>query len=255
MRFNKYVGIDYSGAATPTTRSATLQIFMATQERGPQRICPSQRIRSRAKNWNRVELANWLLETLNDDEPTLVAIDHGLSVPGSYFDRYNISSWDEFLVDFARHWPTTRTDSTVEQFRQGNRRTGQSSELRLTERWTAGAKSVFQFDVQGSVANSTHAGLPFMLELRRAHPRLHFWPFDGWSPTDGVSVVAETFPSLFRNRYPRDERTVDQQDAYSVCKWLSEADATDRFNQYFSPPLSARQRSLVEREGWILGVY
>jgi hypothetical protein len=31
---------------------------------------------------------------------------------------------------------------------------------RLTEERAGGAKSVFHFDVQGSVAKSTHAGIP-----------------------------------------------------------------------------------------------
>jgi hypothetical protein len=51
----------------------------------------------------------------------------------------------------------------------------------LTEQWTATAKSVFQFDVQGAVAKSTYAGLPWLQYLRRECKRgLHFWPFDGW---------------------------------------------------------------------------
>jgi hypothetical protein len=54
-------------------------------------------------------------------------------------------------------------------------RTGESSELRLAEHWTSSAKSVFHFDVQGAVAKSSHAGIPW-LKWRRdgAAERLHF---------------------------------------------------------------------------------
>jgi hypothetical protein len=60
---------------------------------------------------------------------------------------------------------------------------------------------VFHFDVQGSVAKSTHAGIPCLLYLRRQlGTRLHFWPFDGWSIPAGKSVVVEVYPSLWKHR-------------------------------------------------------
>lgn len=99
-------------------------------------------------------------------------------------------------------------------------RVGEASELRLCERWTSSAKSVFHFDVRGSVAKSTHAGIPWLKRLRdEAGGRIHFWPFDGWVPALGKSVVAEVYPSIFRNRYPTEGRTADEQDAYAVACW------------------------------------
>jgi len=60
-------------------------------------------------------------------------------------------------------------------------RTGSTSELRLYEQWTSSAKSVLRFDMQGSVAKSTHAGIPWLRFLRqRLGDKLFFWPFDGW---------------------------------------------------------------------------
>jgi len=57
-----------------------------------------------------------------------------------------------------RHWPTADPDTYVEFLRNGNARTGSSSDLRLCEQWTAGAKSIFRLDIQGQVAKSTRAG-------------------------------------------------------------------------------------------------
>ena len=52
---------------------------------------------------------------------------------------------------------------------------------RLTEERARGAKSVFHFDVQGAVAKSTHAGIPWLRFIRQQRgARVHFWPFDGW---------------------------------------------------------------------------
>jgi hypothetical protein len=39
--------------------------------------------------------------------------------------------------------------------------------------------------VQGAVAKSTHAGIPWLRFIRqRLGARVHFWPFDGWDIPD-----------------------------------------------------------------------
>lgn len=87
-----------------------------------------------------------------------------------------------------------------------------------------------------------------------AADRIHFWPFDGWVPAPGKSVVAEVYPSIFRKRYAPDGRTPDEQDAYAVARWMSELDARGALAGYFNPPLTDAERAVADREGWILGV-
>ena len=137
----------------------------------------------------------------------------------------------------------------------GAKRQGDPSWLRLTELWTPAAKSVFQFDVQGQVANSTHAGLPWLRYIR-AHCReqVHFWPFDDWEIPAGRSVLAEVYPSLWMRRFPREDRNGDQHAAYAAAAWLQRADVTGSLEQHFHPPLNPQERALAEVEGWILGV-
>jgi hypothetical protein len=67
--------------------------------------------------------------------------------------------------------------------------------------------------------------------------------------------LVETYPSLFRNRYERLDRSVDQQDAYAVCHWLQETDALGRLGDFFNPPLTTEQQGQALLEGWIFGVY
>ena len=254
--FGQYVGIDYSGAATPEKRSATLQVYRSSG-RGAQPVEPPNQ-GSRARNWNRIEIYHWLGHQLDratqTGDPIIIGIDHGFSFPIDYFQRYQLNTWNSFLEDFVQHWPTDQPGATVQQFRDGSQRSGDNRELRLTERWTSSAKSVFQFDVQGSVAKSTHAGLPFLNRLRKQR-QFHCWPFDGWDVPEGVSVVSEVFPSLFRQRFDRESRTVDQQDAYAICRWLEESDRAGHLANFFHPPLSGKQRRQAKLEGWILGVY
>ena len=92
---------------------------------------------------------------------------------------------------------------------------------RLTEERAGGGKSVFHFDVQGSVAKSTHAGIPWLRFIRqRLGERVHFWPFDGWSVPPNCSVVAEVYPALRSRTFPTAGLTPDQQDAYGLERIL-----------------------------------
>jgi hypothetical protein len=85
---------------------------------------------------------------------------------------------------------------------------------RLTEERSGSAKSVFHFDVQGSVAKSTHAGIPWLRFIQqRAGERVHFWPFDGWDVPAGRSAIAEVYPRLWSRRFEPENSTGDQHDA------------------------------------------
>jgi hypothetical protein len=174
----------------------------------------------------------------------------------SYFQKYKLTTWEGFLEDFCQHWPTDDDHTYVDYLREkGPERTGSATDHRLTEQWTSSAKSVFLFDVQGSVAKSTHAGLPWLRRIKKAvGPQVHFWPFDGWQVPEGRSVIVEVSPSLVRKRYPKDGRTTDQQDAYALACWLTEMDRNSFLARYFDPPLTDEQRHIADLEGWIFGV-
>ena len=163
-----------------------------------------RRRRSPRKYWTRKGIAEWLVERLAEDVPTLVGIDHGFSFPLRYFEAHGLlPDWPRFLDDFQRHWPTDEDHTYVDFVRDGIRgngaaRMGNARWRRLTEERAGGAKSVFHFDVQGSVAKSTHAGIPWLRFIRqRLGARVHFWPFDGWDIPAGRSAIAEVYPALW----------------------------------------------------------
>ena len=257
-QFNRYIGIDYSGAETADSSCKGLRVFMAEGSGEPTQVEPPP---SPRRYWTRRGLAEWLREELDRDIPTLVGIDHAFSFPLAYFEKYRLSSnWEDFLEDFHHHWPTDAQHMYVAFIREdpsgrGLKRTGERSWLRLTERWTPTAKSVFGFGVQGEVATSTHAGLPWLLYLRKHCKRLiHFWPFDGWEIPEGKSVVAEVYPSLWTRRFPREGRDGDEQTAYAAAAWLQRADRSDSLSRFLSPSLTAEESGIAKIEGWILGV-
>jgi len=85
--------------------------------------------------------------------------------------------------------------------------------------------------------------------------RVHFWPFDGFDIPEDKSVVVEAYPSLMRRRYPAEDRSADEQDAYAVAMWLKQMDVRGVLRQYLNPPLTLPERRAAELEGWIIGVY
>ncbi len=199
------------------------------------------------------------MQRLSENQPTLVGIDHGFSFPLQYFQKYGLSlNWSFFLDDFQRHWPTDE-DIYVCFVRDGSSgngaaRSGNSRWRRLTE-IRVRAKSVFQFNVQGSVATSTHAGIPWLRYIRQnAKDRVHFWPFDGWSVPSDCSVVAEVYPALWNKSFPSEGRTSDQQDAFATAEWLRRADEDGSLETFLCPELQPEDRKTAEIEGWILGV-
>lgn len=243
LQIDLHIGIDYSEAKTPTSRLSGIQVYSAGASGEPDIVrFPTSATRKR-RNWCRKEVATWLIEVARSGRKYIAGIGHGFSFPLSYFHEFNIPSWHQFSHDFCMHWPTAGDDNTVDsirkQYAEPPIRSGSPKELRLTEKWTSSAKSVFLFDVQGSVAKSTHAGLPWLRHIRDAlSGQVHFWPFDDWHVPEGKSVLAEVYPSLFRRRYPSVDRSTDQQDAYAVSRWLLESDQANTLADYLYPLLS-----------------
>lgn len=256
--FARYVGIDYSGAETPNASLKGLRVYLAEGSAEAVEVQPPP---SPRRYWTRRGIAEWLVERLAEEPPTIVGIDHGFSFPLRYFETHQIPpDWPTFLDDFQRHWPTDADNMYVDFIRDGAHgngaaRTGNTRWRRLTELRAGGAKSVFHFDVQGSVAKSTHAGIPWLRHLRQRHgDRVHFWPFDAWAIPPGRHAVVEVYPALWKHAFAPEDRTPDQHDAYSAASWLQRADRDGALGHYLHPKMSDAEAMVARIEGWILGV-
>jgi hypothetical protein len=255
--FERYIGVDYSGAETCQSSIKGLRVYLADRLAQPCEIAPPQGPR---KYWTRKAIARWLVDRLSEAPLSLVGIDHGFSFPLPYFEKYGLPlDWPSFLDDFQRHWPTDEDNTYVDFVREGEcgnaaARCGDARWRRIAE-VRARAKSVFHFDVPGSVAKSTHAGIPWLRFLRmKAGDRVHFWPFDGWQIPPGKSVVAEVYPALWSHSFPRDGRNSDQQDAYAAAEWLRRSDLDGSLDRFLNPSMTEQERKVAEIEGWILGI-
>ncbi len=255
-RYDRYVGIDYSGAEVSTSSLKGLRIYLADRASEPIEIPPPS---SPRKYWTRKGIAEWLIEVLSQDALTLVGIDHGFSFPLRYFEYHGLHpDWPAFLDDFQKHWPTDEDHNMVDFIRNGlvgngAARTGSAKWRRITEERTR-AKSVFHFDVQGSVAKSTHTGIPWLRRIRNeVGHKVHFWPFEGWEPLAAKSTLVEAYPALWNKSFAVEGRNPHQHDAYSIAKWLRQADSTGALEGYFQPALLPGEKAIAQVEGWIFG--
>ncbi|MEK6795535.1 MAG: hypothetical protein AABZ39_12200 [Spirochaetota bacterium] len=252
--FQRYIGIDYSGAKTSDDRLPGIQAYMATGNSAPEHI----NIHPRQHNWTRRELAEWLIDSLNSsDTPAIVGIDHGFSFPISYMRERRLTAWNAFLLRFEKLWPLRNAGVCVDDIRFGKHPPplGKRDALRITEKWTSSAKSVFCFDARGSVAKSTLTGLSWLIDIRRRLKKNVFiWPYDGWLPPRGAHVIAEAYPSIFKRRYIYVTGNEHARDAFVTARWLQDMDHRNALQQYFQPFLTDEEKSTASIEGWILGV-
>lgn len=253
-RFDRYVGVDYSGRGSHNKRTSAIQIFESSSNTGEvQRINPTRFV-----NWSRSLLSERLIELLSGEERVIVGLDHGFSFPAAFLDAKGLGDWRQAREGVARAFAgPTIAEPAREEWTRGIEN---PSPLRLTERWTSSAGSVLAFQRrQGNVALSTHAGIlhlhHILARLKQQDHRPFVWPFDGWALPASGCVIAEVYPSLFSRRFLEEAPShPDQRDAWSVARWLQWVDAEALWSRYTDPPLSHAEGQQARREGWILGV-
>src|ERR1039458_5645134 len=72
-QFQRYIGIDYSGAETSDSSCKGLRVYVAEGSGDPEQLQPPT---SPRRYWTRRGLAKWLCIELDRDIPTIVGIDH-----------------------------------------------------------------------------------------------------------------------------------------------------------------------------------
>lgn len=247
--FRLFIGMDYSGAGEPARPQPGLKVAIAAPGEWP-RIVPGPH---RNGQWCRKSLFEWLVETERNGRPALIGIDHALGLPASWMKSRGVRTWPALM-----RWvvETLRTDlRPVRHAREELDFPTPAEGWRLCDRRTPGAKSLFHFDVPGTVASSTLAGLPWIAHWRQlARKHILFWPFEGWMPAPGQSMVAEVFPTLWRGLQSPAGLCEHARDAWVVSRWLETTCTTGRLREFLHPRLTPAERAAARREGWILGM-
>ena len=87
MIFDRYIGIDYSGAEAPTASLKGLRVYESDRLTPPREVAPPK---SPRWYWTRREIAEWLVANLSAGLPSIVGIDHGFSFPLRYFQKHGL---------------------------------------------------------------------------------------------------------------------------------------------------------------------
>jgi hypothetical protein len=96
--FERYVGVDYSGATTAESSLKEIRVYAATAAADPQQVLPPS---SPRKYWSRCELAKWLLEQLSGEAPHHCWDRSRTFISLTYFKRHGFPlDWPRFLDDF-----------------------------------------------------------------------------------------------------------------------------------------------------------
>ena len=228
--FMRAIGVDYSGAQTPKSSLSGLEVFCAEGAGEPCEILPPP---SPREYFTRIEVAQWLLARLREHS------DPGrrrsqLFIPGRVFQEIPIGAeiGPVSSTTFAgtgqpmKKTPTWISFATVTAA-SAPLDAGNSRWRKLAER-RCGAKSSFHFDIPGSAAKSTHAGLPWLRYLRqRLVGRVPFLAVRRLDAAARPLGHRRGLPSPMRFR-PRQNFTPDQRDAYNVALWLSREDREGR---------------------------
>ena len=112
------------------------------------------------------------------------------------------------------------------------------------------ANSVLHFDMQGSVAKSTRAGIPWRRCIRQeVSDVVRFWPFNGWDFPTGQSVSPTSNRRSFEGTIPqRAVPATSRTPGWSCGVWIDSMGATERrsriqrFNNFGRPAAGHRRR-------------
>lgn len=181
--------------------------------------------------------------------------------------------WEIFLQAVRARWRAEQAGVRIRDRLAAEPLPAGAAKLRRRVEQRAGAKSVFHFHVPGSVAMSTHAGLPQVAVLReRLGPRLFVWPFHGWRPNPEQHVLVEAYPALWNGKHARAvprqctpeatgahaesrvARTPDEHDAWVLATEFRAAARSGALTHWLCAPKDAELARIARLEGWILGV-
>lgn len=275
--FDVYIGVDYSGAGLPDKEIPGLAVVRAAGDEPPAVV---RNPRHPLGRWSRSGLYGYLMSELaQTDRRVFVGIDHGFSYPKSELAYYGLRSWDAFLVWLSRHWDTRQ--SSVDACKKNGAPYRNADLLRLTEaRYAVGASSVLDLDrtyghMTKTVSYSTHAGLPWLAELRlrTERGRVQCWPYDHiFAPVEGEPavhpidghIVAEVYPKICKERLaykasPPSARygmtlSDHETDAFAVAEWAQQRDRAGVLAPYFRlGTLTSDELRTAALEGWVLG--
>jgi hypothetical protein len=285
--FDRIVSIDWSGAAHETKAVDLRVAEFDTQGQKPVLVDPPNH-RPGQRGWSRSVCRSWLVEQLERNRPTVVAMDFGFGLPwGADRALFEVTGWRQLLrklgqlynhhrtaratavalnaqARFNGHGPYRFDDSRSDfRFYLDN----EVPYYRLTETLAPQAISQWYLGSGGTVGFHTITGLATLDHLisLREERKLEFeiWPHETLHPDGRRHVLVESYPALYP---PPDDYgpCIDphQRDAWRVLHYLVEMKRKGRLPELFDVKPMPIGRALavdfidqIQFEGYIVGLH
>ncbi len=195
--FDRYIGIDWSGAAQPGYAGVAVASCAAGRA-APALVSPP------GKTWTRAAVLEWLQRELARPQRLLVGFDFAFALPGD--GRPAPALWAEIDTRCAADGDLLGSRYSAGDSRfwtAGPQPPGWNAQPRATESACRDAglgnpQTPFQLIGAKQVGKGALAGMRLLHRLEADdHERVAIWPFDTAAGRDRRSVVCEIYPRLF----------------------------------------------------------
>ena len=232
------IGVSLPMLVPPLKR---VEVFAADFEVSPSPVRPAPW--EEQDGWTLESVTDWLVRLVQSDISFIAGINHRLSFPTAFCNDRNLHSWVDVLE-------ASLTDaSPCRSFR------GFPDNRRQTEQWGNSLTCMFTKRIDNLYADARLFDLKWLKLLRdQTFGKLHIWPFDGWTPSPGQSVLVECYAPCNGIAFPDCYERAGEQNAYMMTKWLARLDGKNMMADYLCPHLPENVCKDAGMEGWILGV-
>ena len=198
--FDRYIGIDWSGAAQPGY--AGVAVATCAAGRGAPSLIPAP-----GKTWTRMAVLDWLRSELAKPQRLLIGFDFAFALPGD--GRPAAALWAEVEARCADD-----VDLLGSRYASGDPRfwtagpqpkhwndAPRATEIACRAAELGSPQTPFQLIGAKQVGKGALAGMRLLHRLQgEAGDRVATWPFDRDAGRDRRSVVCEIYPRLFIRR-------------------------------------------------------
>lgn len=265
MKFERFVGIDWSGAEKPKKGIQVAEVIVG--EPTPKLTEPG----NYHFNWRRQDVFDYVMALAKDSMPTIIGLDFSFSLPyidrDAYFPEAEnppktaLGLWSlvetqcEGIDDFyggnfikpggkySKYfmWQTGRGSSYAERYRASERQARYMG---------YNPTSTFKCVGPGQVGTGAMAGMRWLLSLKNIlGDSIQIWPFDA-NETANLRIV-EIYPRIFLRQFDAENliwNSDDERDALISSKALSEIANMPESWQI------DEAANVLAKEGWIFGV-
>lgn len=286
--FDRIISIDWSGAGTEG-QGVDLRVATHDFATHSSRIVDRPHTGRAVASWSREIFRSWVIEQLQEQSPTLIALDFGFGLPwGADRELFGVNGWRDMLRAIGEVYRRRQTARSAAQEINANPAFGGHgpyrfndsrndfrfymdhgvSYYRLTELLAPQAISQWYLGSGGTVGFHTISGLSMLDQLisLRESNKINFsvWPHEVWTPDCGQHLFVESYPALcphLDDYGPCRANDGNQKDAWKVLQYLVSARMENRLPDLFSIPetpfgrlIDVAFRQQVQFEGFILGL-